>query len=87
MSKVRIEAFVSIPPCSDGVALKTLREIEAGYGDPMEVVFHTEPGDQEWEEFSIHNAPALVAGELVKFDGLAPRRTSLIGALREAGLE
>ncbi len=87
MSKVRIEAFVSIPPCSGGVALRTLREIEAGYGDQVEVVFHTGPGDPEWEELSISNAPALVVGDRVKFDGLAPRKTSLIGALREAGLE
>ena len=88
MSKVRIEAFVSIPPCSGGVALKRLlRGIEADYGDQVEVVFHTGPGDREWEEHSIHNAPALVVGDLVKFVGLAPSKTSLIGALREAGLE
>jgi len=50
-------------------------------------VFHTGPGDQEWETYAIGNAPALVVGELVKFVGLAPSKASLVGALREAGLE
>ena len=88
MSEVRIEAFVSIPPCSGGVAVKRLlKEIKAEFGDQVEIVFHTGPGDPEWGEYAINNAPALVIGDLVKFVGLAPSKASLIGALREAGLE
>jgi hypothetical protein len=88
MSQVRIEAFVSIPPCSGGVAVKRLlREIQAEFGDQVEVVFHTGPGDPEWKELAIGNAPALVVGDLVKFVGLAPSKESLVGALREAGME
>ena len=88
MSKVRIEAFVSIPPCSGGVAVKRLlKEVEAEFGDQVEVVFHTGPGDPEWEEYAITNAPALVVGDLVKFVGLATSKDSLVGALREAGME
>ena len=88
MPKVSIEAFVSIPPCSGGVAVKRLlKEIEVEFGDQVEVVLHTGPGDKEWEEYAINNAPALVIGDLVKFVGLAPSRESLVGALREAGLE
>jgi len=87
MSKVRIEAFVSVPPCSGGVAVKRLlKEIEADYGEQVEIVFHTGPGDPEWEQYAIDNAPALVVGDLVKFVGLAPSKESLIGALREAGM-
>lgn len=87
MSKIRIEAFVSVPPCSGGVAVKRLlKAIEADYGDQVEIVFHTGPGDPEWESYAISNAPALVIGELVKFVGLAPSKESLVGALREAGL-
>jgi hypothetical protein len=87
MSKIGIEAFVSVPPCSGGVAVKRLlKEIEAEYGDQVEIVFHTGPGDPEWEEYAIENAPALVVGDLVKFVGLAPSKESLVGALREAGL-
>jgi hypothetical protein len=88
MSKIRIEAFVSVPPCSGGVALKRLlKEIEVEFGDWVETVLHTGPGDKEWEEYAIGNAPALVVGNLVKFVGLAPSKESLVGALREAGLE
>ena len=87
MSKIKIEAFVSIPPCSGGVAVKRLlTEIEAEYGDQVEIAFHTGPGDAEWEAYAINNAPALVVGDLVKFVGLAPSKDSLVGALREAGL-
>lgn len=88
MSKIRIEAFVSIPPCSGGVAVKRLlKQVEAEYGDQLEIVFHTGPGDPAWEAYAINNAPALVIGDLVKFVGLAPSKESLVGALREAGLE
>jgi hypothetical protein len=88
MSQVRIEAFVSVPPCSGGVAVKRLlKEIEAEFVDQVEIVFHTGPGDPEWEDYAINNAPALVIGDLVKFVGLAPSKTSLVGALREAGME
>ena len=87
MSKVRIEAFVSVPPCSGGVAVKRLlKEIEAEYGDRVEIVYHTGPGDPEWAEYAISNAPAMVIGDLVKFVGLAPSKESLVGALHEAGL-
>jgi len=88
MSKVRVEAFVSIPPCSGGVAVKRLlNEIEDEYGDRVEIVYHTGPGDPAWETYAINNAPALVIGDLVKIVGLAPSKESLVGALREAGLE
>jgi hypothetical protein len=88
MSKVSIEAFVSIPPCSGGVAVKRLlKQIETEFGDQVEIVFHTGPGDKEWAEYAINNAPAMVVGDLVKFVGLAPSKESLVGALREAGLE
>ncbi len=88
MSKIAIEAFVSIPPCSGGVAVKRLlKEIEAEYGDQVEIVFHTGPGDPAWEQYAITNAPALVIGDLVKFVGLAPSKESMVGALHEAGLQ
>ena len=88
MSTVRIEAFVSIPPCSGGIAVKRLlKKIEAEHGGQVEIVFHTGPGDPEWDSYAITNAPALVVGDLVKFVGLAPSKASLVGALREAGME
>jgi hypothetical protein len=88
MSKIRIEAFVSIPPCSGGVAVKRLlKDIEAEFGAQVDIVYHTGPGDPAWEAYAINNAPAMVIGDLVKIVGLAPSKESLVGALREAGLE
>jgi len=70
------------------VAVKRLlKEIEADYGEQVEIVYHTGPGDPEWDEYAITNAPAMVVGDLVKFVGLAPSKDSLVGALREAGME
>ena len=87
MSAIRLEAFVSLPPCSGGVALKRLlKEIEEKYGEKVEIVYHTGAGDPEWEEYAINCAPGLVVGDLVKFVGLAPSKESLIRALYEAGL-
>ena len=62
------------------------KEIAAEFGDQVEIVTHTGPGDPEWGQYAINNAPALVVGDLVKFVGLAPSKKSLVGALREAGL-
>jgi len=88
MSKIRVDAFVSIPPCSGGVAVKRLlKEIEAEFGDKVEIVYHAGPTDPAWEQYAITNAPGLVIGDLVKFVGLAPSKESMAGALREAGLE
>lgn len=85
---IRLEAFVSIPPCSGGVALKRLlKVIENEFASQVEIVYHTGPGDKEWEEYAISNAPALVVGDLVKFVGLAPSKASLVSALHEAGLD
>jgi hypothetical protein len=87
MSKIRIEAFLSVPPCSGGVAVKRLlKEVETQYGDQLEIVYHIGRGDKEWDEYAINNAPAMVIGDLVKFVGLAPSKEGLMGALREAGL-
>jgi predicted DsbA family dithiol-disulfide isomerase len=87
MSQVKIEAFLSVPPCSGGVLVKRLlQRAQAEFGDRIQVSVHT--GHSEaWEQNRINNAPALVVGDLVKFVGLAPSYESLVGALREAGLE
>jgi hypothetical protein len=87
VSQVTIEAFVSIPPCSGGVAVKRLlQRVADEFGDQVVVNLHT-GRCEEMETYHINNAPALVVGDLVKFVGLAPSYESLVGALREAGLE
>ncbi|HHX42515.1 MAG TPA: hypothetical protein GX714_00810 [Chloroflexi bacterium] len=87
MSPVKIEAFLSIPPCSGGVAVRRiLQRAQNEFGDRIEVIVHT-GRDAVWDENRITTAPALVIGDLARFVGLAPSYQSLVAALREAGLE
>ena len=47
MSRIKIEAFGSVPPCSGGILVKRLlKEIESEYGDQVEIVHHTGAGDR-----------------------------------------
>lgn len=87
MSKVKIEAFLSIPTCSGGVNLsRLLKEIQEEFGDRVEVI--TYKGRHElFEKYNLTTAPALVIGELVRIMGVCPSKESLISALKEVGLE
>jgi N-formylglutamate amidohydrolase len=87
MSQIKVEAFLSVPPCSGGVAVKRLlARAEQEFGAQIKIVIHS-GRCPEMEEQNINNAPALVIGDLVKFVGLAPSYESLVGALLEAGAE
>ena len=87
MSKIKVEAFLSIPTCSGGVSLsKLLREIEEESGDKVEVI--TYKGRNElFEKYNLTAAPAVVVGGLVRIMGVCPSKESLISAMRETGLE
>jgi len=87
VSKVKIEAFLSIPTCSGRVNLsRLLKEIQEEFGDRVEVI--TYKGRHElFERYNLTTAPALVIGELVRIMGVCPSKESLISALKEAGLE
>ena len=87
MSKVKIEAFLSVPTCSGGVNLtKLLNDIQQEFGDKVEIV--TYKGRNElFEKYNLPTAPALIVGGLVRIMGLCPSKESLISALKEAGLE
>ena len=87
MSKVKIEAFLSIPTCSGGVSLsKLLKEIEEEFGDKVEVITY-KGRNGLFEKYNLTAAPAVVVGELVRIMGVCPSREYLISALKETGLE
>ncbi len=87
MPEVTVHAFLSVPPCSGGVAIKrVLARAQEEFGDRIAVITHT-GRDAAWDEYRITNAPGLVVGDLVKFVGVAPDYECFVGALREAGLE
>jgi hypothetical protein len=87
MSKIRVESFGSVPPCAGDIQVgQLLQEIAREYGERVEIVRHTGPGDPQWAEYAIDIVPALVVGEVVRFVGVVPSRESLTGALCRAGL-
>ncbi|MBN1189448.1 MAG: thioredoxin family protein [Dehalococcoidales bacterium] len=87
MSKIKIEAFLSVPACSGGVSLmRLLREIEQEYGDKVEITINKGRNDL-FEKNNLSSAPALIIGELVRFMGVCPDKESLVAALKESGLD
>lgn len=87
MSKVKLEAFLSIPTCSGGVNLtRLLKEIEQEYGDKVEIFTH-KGRNELFDKYGLTAGPAVVVGELVRIMGVCPSKESLVSALREAGLE
>jgi len=87
MSKIKIEAFLSVPACSGGISLMgLLKEIEQEYGDKVEIIVNRGPNDL-FKQNNLSSAPALIIGELVRFMGVCPDKESLLSALKETGLE
>ena len=87
VDKVKVEAFLSVPPCSGGVNLtRLLDQISAEFGDRVDISITRGPTEQ-MEERNLTAAPALIVGDLVRFMGLCPSKESLISALREAGMD
>ena len=87
MSKIKVEAFLSVPACSGGVSLsRLLKEIQAEYGDKVEVSIYR--GRSElFQKYNLTVAPAVVVGELVRIMGVCPSKETMVSALRECGLE
>jgi hypothetical protein len=87
MAPVKIEAFLSVPACSGGVAVRRLiDEVVMEYPGQIEVVYH-HGRDERYEDLKLSSAPAIIVGDLVRFIRVCPTKEGLIGALREAGLQ
>ena len=87
MSKVKIEAFLSVPTCSGGIALsRLLKEIERDYNNKVEI-FTYKGNNELFQEYRLTAAPAIVVEELVRIMGTCPSKETLIAALYEAGME
>ena len=84
---LKIEAFFSVPPCANSIALaRLLKEIEEEYGNEVEVV-RCDGQTGEFARYSLTSTPAVVVEELIKMMGFCPSKESLIAALKEVGLE
>ena len=87
MSKIKIEAFLSVPNCSGGITLsRLLQEIERDYNDKVEIF--TYKGNSElFQDYGLTAAPAIVVEGLIRIMGTCPSKETLIAALHEAGME
>ncbi len=86
MSQVKMEVFLSIPPCSGGIMLsRLLDELKQEWGDKVEIQVHKGPGPRI-EELKISALPAVIVGDLVRIMGLCPTKATLFAALRECGI-
>ena len=86
MDKVKVEVFLSIPPCSGGIALwRLIEQLKNDFGEKIDVEVHRGPTPRI-DELKISALPAVVVGDLVRIMGLCPDQESLTSALRECGL-
>jgi hypothetical protein len=84
---LKIEAFFSVPPGKNGLALAgLLDEIAKEYGKEIEV-FTYEGRVDKFDDYNLTSTPAVVVEELVKMMGFCPSKESLVAALKEVGLE
>jgi hypothetical protein len=84
---LKIEAFLSTPPCANSVRLtQLLDEMKKNFGETIEVIVH-HSHTEIFDAYNLTATPAVVIEELVKMMGFCPSRESLIAALQEVGLE
>ena len=84
---LKIEAFLSSPPCSNSISLaRLLGEIAEEYQGEVEVITY-EGRAEAFDTYNLTATPAVVIEALVKMMGFCPSKESLVAALREVGLE
>ncbi len=87
MDRIKIEAFVSTPVCSNSARLtELLKEIQKEFGEKVEII--TYQGQIElFDQYHLTALPAVVIGEMVKIMGFCPSKESVISGLKELGME
>jgi thiol-disulfide isomerase/thioredoxin len=87
MGRLKIEVFLSAPPCSNSAALaRLLDEIAEEYKEDIEIIAY-EGRTEAFDTYNLTATPAVVIEELVKMMGFCPSKESLVSALKEVGLE
>jgi hypothetical protein len=87
MDRLKIEAFLSTPPCPNSLALvKLLNEMEEEYNEKVELITYKGPVEA-FNTYHLTATPAVVVEELIKMMGFCPSKESLVAALKELGLE
>ena len=87
MDRLKIEVFLSIPPCPNSVALVgLLNEIAEEYDEKVELITYKGPVEA-FNTYHLTATPAVVVEELIKMMGFCPSKESILSALEEMGLE
>ncbi|MEM4576130.1 MAG: thioredoxin family protein [Candidatus Nezhaarchaeales archaeon] len=84
--KVKIEVFVSEPPCSGGrLLLRLIDKIKEEYKDKIDIEIYRGL-NPKLDEYGINSSPAVVIDGDIRIIGVCPSEETLREALREAGV-
>ena len=85
---IKVEAFVSEPPCSGGrLLLKIIEKLEEEYKEKKFEVEIYRGENPKLREYGINMSPAIVIDKDIRIIGVCPSETTLREALREAGVQ
>ena len=83
---IKVEVFISQPPCSGSrQLLKLIEEIKREYGERIKVEIYRGHCDKT-KEYGIKYTPALVIDRDIRIIGVCPTKRTIKEALREAGI-
>lgn len=83
---VKVEVFISEPPCSGGrLLLKLVEKIKEEYKDKIEVEIYRGI-NPKLSEYGITASPAVVIDNDIRIIGVCPSEETFKEALREAGV-
>jgi hypothetical protein len=86
MDKIKIEAFLSIPPKSNDIRLSEILEtLKNKFGDKI-LIDSRGKEDELFASYNLTQTPALVIGEMIKIMGFCPSEDSIISALNDLGM-
>ena len=84
---IKVEVFVSEPPCSGGrLLLKIIEKLKEEYKEKIEVEIYRGENPKS-REYGINMSPAIVIDKDIRIIGVCPSETTLREALREAGVQ
>ena len=87
MGRLKIEAFLSTPPCPNSLALVgLLHEMVEEYNEKVELITY-EGSNETFDHYHLTSTPAVVVEGLIKMMGFCPSKESIVSALQEIGLE
>ena len=83
---IKVEIFVSEPPCSGGrLLLKLIEKIKEDYKEKIEIEVYRGQ-NPKLSEYNINVSPAIVIDKDIRIIGICPSEETLREALREAGV-